>query len=230
MSYLQYYRDENARHPTLCHTGIMFEQAREVIFAFAQEHGVKVRDVVRTSGSRRSVWKGNEHVIVLNCNHLNWLLVLHEYAHAWDGHIRAETIRPWTEEHDRIPSDQKMQWLKTHPFPYRGRWKAHAAPHAALVDKLAGLVVERGLLNAEVAARVTGDLNRIEARVQRAVAQAEPDTVRAKKIEKREAQIARLEAALRSCWRREKSLNTRISRARRSLQALQRAAAMKTEE
>jgi hypothetical protein len=200
VAYLQYYVDEHKRHPTLHATGIIFEDAQEVISRLAKEHEVTIKGVEKTSGNRSSHYNPTWRRIRLNTDQLNWLLVLHEFAHALDQKLRR----------DVIPT---------------ANW--HTKAHAELVNCLARAVVERGWVEGIPAERAARDLARLERSRARAAHAADPAVTRAKKIEKRRAQVAGLEHAILRCMIREKALNTRLKRARKSLAALERAAAKK---
>ncbi len=195
---LDYYRKERERHPSLQAARCSFNDAAEAIRLLAKEYEVEIRDVLRTSGVRRSMWhSGSAKVIVFNVDHLSWLTVVHEFAHAWDEKTR----------------------------PKSARW--HDSEHAELVDILARKVVERGWIAELPAQRAARDLARLEARRARAAMANDPAVVRAKKIEKRRAQVERLEAGIKRCMVREAALTTRLKRAKRSLAALVRAAGAK---
>jgi hypothetical protein len=195
---LKYYIDERERHPELFKAGLTFEDAKEAIERLAVENAVEIREVVRTSGRRSSSYDGR--VITLNVDDLNWLLVIHEFAHALH--------------------------LKLFPTARRG----HESKHAELVDDLARTVLARGWVTSIPAERAARALARAEAdkvkaaeRRQRAARAADPAVIRGVKLHKRAEQIARLEAALRRLEARRKALETRLKRARRSLGALERA-------
>ncbi len=56
---LAYYRAEHARHPGLHATGIMFDDAREMIRRFAREYGMPPVSIEHTSGNRASSARGS---------------------------------------------------------------------------------------------------------------------------------------------------------------------------
>lgn len=192
MAWLEYYKRENERHPALHSAGITFEDATEVIGRLAKEYEIEVRGIDRTSGRRSSCWDGGSRRVVLNCDGLNWLLVLHEFAHAVEGKLRT------------------------------GFKRCHNAAHADIVDALARAVVERGWLTSVAAERATRDLARQEKREARAAHAADPVVVRGKRIEDRRKQIVRLESRIKRAQATIKAITTRLKRARRSLAALER--------
>jgi hypothetical protein len=249
---LAYYRAEEKRHPALHATGIAFDDAVEMIRRFGREYEMPAVQVTRTSGCRSSHASGslNPPRICLNTDHLNVLLVLHEFAHLMDAQDRERTIRAWSVAEEDFCRNMRLRfplaypgkfafadqdeapratgtatpaykaWLREHPRPADRKW--HSAPHAEFVDILARKVTERGWIGEIPQERATRDLAKQEKRQQLVARAADPIVIRSKKIEKRRAQVVRLETAIKRCWAHEKALNTRLARARRSLAMLER--------
>ncbi len=221
MAHLLYYRQERERHPTLHATGIAFEDAVEMIGRLAKEHEVEIRSVTRTSGRRSSCWSKSPKEITLNVDAINVLLVIHEFAHALDDKLEAAEQARWKRARAEVAIADFDAWVRRNPYPHR---RAHTQVHADLVDALAKLVVVRGWISSIPTERAARDLVRQEKTEARAAHAADPAVVRAARIRRREEQVARLEAAIRKAMVREKALHTRLSRAKRSLAALVRAA------
>lgn len=198
MAHLLYYQREHdavkAAFPALVES-CTFADAKLLVEKLAAENGVVVRQVAATSGSRCSKWCPDNRWLILNTRALHWSTVIHEFGHALDEKLR----------------------------PRSKRW--HDNTLLELVLDLSRVVVERGWhlsIPAERAEREKREADQKAAReaaaaVRRAI-ENHPDNVRAKKIERRKIQIARLERKL-------KSLQTRLKSANRSLAALERSAA-----
>lgn len=195
MSYLKYYEDENARHPVMhaakCRPVEAEHALRRLWVHFATRKAPLFR-LCFTRGNRRSVYKWS-HVIILNTDHLNWLLVLHELAHALDRHRQRQGRR--SSEHI---------------------W--HGRHHAAWVDRLVAYVEAEGWhtgnLAHELALREGAQLER----EREAAKPASPD----ERIEARRLQVLALEGKLRKLASKQKALETRRKRALRSLRTLER--------
>jgi polyhydroxyalkanoate synthesis regulator phasin len=186
---------------------------------------------------------------------VNWLTVIHEFAHAMDGAERDREKAVWAKAEDVFCAGMRAQyplrdgglgkfhfgsetpgvtgtmtpeykaWLRKHPRPATRKW--HASTHAEFVDILAQRVVERGWIASIPAERAARDLARNEKRQQIAAMVSDPAVIRAKKIERRKEQIERLEMRLRRLDATKKAITTRVRSARRSLAALERAASKK---
>lgn len=198
MARLVYYARERASvaasFPDLALAPCDFDSACDLIWRLAAEYRVSISEILETTGTRRSMWKPHEKTILLNVDYLGWRTAIHEFAHALDEKLR----------------------------PHSARW--HDGKFFELVMDLCRITIERGWhrsipeeRKAREAIEASKQADRAAARAVRAAADAAPAAVRSKKIEKRRAQIARLE-------RKIKGLTTRLSKARRSLAALERAA------
>ncbi len=123
---LVYYMRERVRHHRLHRAAIDFRLARRVTRLLAHEFNVALWGVEKTSGRRNSHFRPQHHVIRYNVDYLNWLLVLHEFAHALDWKRRRVAYRTARMTGQRL-----------------GAFRWHGREHAAIVDDLVALVERR---------------------------------------------------------------------------------------
>lgn len=201
MADLAYYGKEHERRhemfPELVAAPCTFADACILIRRLAEENGVRIYRIERTSGRRNSVWYETERRIVLNAganDAVSWGTAIHEFAHALDHKIRPKSSR----RHDTAFMDLVLDLCRI----VRDRQWHISIP------------AERKVAESEAAKR---DADRAERRRVREAIESNPHNVRTKKIERRRAQIARME-------RKIKALSTRLKSAKRSLAALERAA------
>lgn len=207
MSYLQYYEDENARHPLFHKTRCSKEEALEAIkrlwvkfagrkalvrFGYTLNRTPMRHPRVKfTSGRRHS--HASVASITLNVDFLNWLLVCHELAHSLDE-LREKQGRRSSEK----------------------RW--HSKYHEAWVNRLVAYVEGEGWHTGNLAHELA---LREGAQLERAREAAKPPSPD-ERIEARRAQVMGLDAKLRKLASRAKALETRKRNALRSLRMLER--------
>lgn len=186
MAWLKYYDNEHKRHPVL-HTALISQfEARHAISRlyghFMGRSGSPLH-VEFTSGNRVSHAIG-KHFIKLNVRGLNWLLVIHEFAHVWDSHRRKRS------RHDK--------------------------KHAKLVDRVCAYVMKQGWHEHSLAHELA---LREDSKLETEKKRAAPPSVDERLALKYE-QLAKLET-------KRKRLDTLISKKKRSIAAIERAAARK---
>lgn len=198
MPWLQYYKMEGDRWPQLMTAKASVEEAMlgidNLIVRFKNK-GLKLPkiDLQFTKGNRTSRFNPSKMLIKLNIDYLNWLVVIHEFAH-YIHHL---------EQMQRRDHARKMG------FSFRReRW--HGARHAALVDQMAKIVIE--------SAWHEGSLKEGAAELARTVTES-PDTRLQKKLDhalmmymkaEKKARIA--ETLLKRWGRRVKLYKTRLAK------------------
>lgn len=219
MADLKYYRDENARWPTVHEAEHTVFEARVAIDRL-QRHfkvGGGAIDLEWTSGGR--IPKANNRRILLNLSFPRWLTLLHEFAHVWQGRRRNAEFQ------DALAADRERRAADPTSTASRGeldrafllaypRELAHGRRHARLVDRAVRYALRCGWIDGSIERAVRERSERLRAL---AIARREArGPVEDPRIVRRRAQVARLESRI-------KSLSTRLSRAKRSLAALERA-------
>lgn len=114
MANLQYYKEENERHPKLHATHCQWYEAKCAIKWLVRHFKLKEPLVKWTRGNRFS--RATESKIILNYENLNWLLVAHEFAHC-------------------------LHAQKYHRTGTKMRW--HGKRHRRLVDRIAAIIEKK---------------------------------------------------------------------------------------
>lgn len=212
MAYLKYYTEEQERHP-VAHAAKCSEYEAMDALLKLQRHfcngSTRKLEVVFTSGRNTSSASGR--LITLNRDNLNWLLVVHEFAHYWHERRKHQKVQKLCAE--AAPGyAEKVQRIQ--------KQRHHGRHHAALVDRAVAYIEAQSWIAGSLALKKQ---QRESEREQRQAAKAAAKNSHEYRIAKRWEQIWRLE-------RKIKALNTRLKSAKRSLGALERAKVRKDED
>ena len=197
MAWLKYYEIERAKYPELQSAECSMDEAVVAIKKLCRHFKVRPPTVSWTSGRRYS--RGGSRKIILNTDHLNWRVVLHEFAHCMHDQHRYkwpnEKIR-WHGKRHRKLMERCVNYCK------KKRWESGSL--------LALFAPKKEKAHWPQPETVLSEREKLMER------ETEKAMERESKIYRREKQVLRLE-------RRIKALSTRLKKASRSLAALRRA-------
>lgn len=214
MAWLKYYEEERERYPEEHVAKLTTHEAEVAIRKLARHFKVRIDSVSFTSGNRSSHASGNR--IVLNVDYLNWLTVIHEFAHCWH-HVDQEkrAVRAQLDQHkgliDIYMLDRRLKRIRSEV--------AHGKNHARLVDRGVAYMHKKGWMTGVIEA----------SKQQREEKRAALTHEKEKLKDSYDVRIGRRWIQIHRLTKKIKALTTRLKKAQRSMAALERAKKKKQE-